>query len=59
MYELANRLEIHSISKDFFSEIVLPLTVFLILLKIEVDLISFVSPEVRVQGKQPYLSLYS
>ena len=28
LYELANRLEIHSISKDFFTEIVLPLTSF-------------------------------
>ena len=28
LYELANRLEIHSISKNFFTEIVVPLTSF-------------------------------
>ena len=28
LYELANRLRIHSISKNFFTEIVIPLTIF-------------------------------
>ena len=54
LYELADSLEIRSISQNFFTE-----RVFLTLWKIEVNLISFVSQEVRVQGKQPYLSLCS